>query len=828
MLKIKLFVIFFFLIGSTQFIISQNNNNNNNIDSSNTTLDTQQISSINVDNISDEQLKLYWEKAQAQGYTLDQLIMAARMRGMTDIQAMKLRQRILQLSTNTNKSFKNTSEDLYQERENEETFGFTGKENKDSLALENKKDSIFGMNFFKNPKISFTPNMNMATPENYQVGPGDELLIEVWGATEGSFKQTVDNHGNIFINAIGKINVSGLTFEELKTKINSYLRRIYSGISAPEGSYNKVYSGVTITQVRTVKVNIIGEVAVPGTYSLSALSTVLNALYACGGPTENGSFREISLIRNGQKIATFDVYDFLIHGSEKGNLPLKDQDVIIVPPYINRVLIEGEVKRKGAYETKEGETLANLITFFGGFTSEAFTNTLVVERIVNAKREVREVAFNDFSSFSIQNGDKLKVHPITDEYQNRLSIGGAVYQPGTYEFKEGMTALDLLNRANGVKKEASLERGLIFRTLNRVDYQTINFSVKDLIDQKENIPLRDNDSIHIFFKDSLRMARFIKVEGAVNKPKELPFMENMTVGDVIALAGGLSQGADATTVDIFREINDGDFHKLSQEFKTSADNVLVPADGKIITLEPNDIVSVRYIKGYTPMQTVTVEGEVLYPGIYSIRTKNERISDLIERVGGFSPYAYIQGATLIRKKLDEGDIKQEQFLDELVDIGSIGNTDQSLKKIEKKLSEYRIGIDLKRILAHKHSKHDLILNEGDVLLIPSEKQTIEIKGEVLAPSLVRFEKGMSLLDYVNRAGGFADRAKKRSVYVMYANGYIKSTKNSLFFKNYPELEPGAIIIVPSKPEAKRLTTGETIGIISAITTMGALIYNIVK
>lgn len=819
--KIKLLVIFLLFIGSFQKIVSQNNNNND------VNLDPQQISSINLDKISDEQLSIYWEKAKNQGYTLDQLITAARMRGMSDIQAMKLKQRILQLSIRK-KSGNQQDTDSFQDRE-EETFGFTGNENKDSLATQNKKDSIFGMNFFKNPKISFTPNMNMATPENYQVGPGDELLIEVWGATEGSFKQKVDTQGNIFINAIGKINVSGLSFEDVKTKINSHLKRIYSGISAPNGSYNKVYTGVTITQVRTVKVNIIGEVTVPGTYSLSALSTVLNALYACGGPTENGSFREINLVRNGQKIATFDVYEFLIHGSEKGNLPLKDQDVIIVPPYLNRVLIEGEVKRKGAYETKEGETLANLITFFGGFTSDAFTNTLVVERIKNAKREVKEVAFEDISNFLIQNGDKLKVHPITEEYQNRLSIGGAVYQPGTYEFKEGMTAYDLLNRANGVRKEASLDRGLIFRTLNRVDYQTINFSVKDLIEERNNIPLKDNDSIHIFYKDSLQMARFIKVEGAVNKPKELPFMENMTVEDVIALAGGLSQGADASTIDIFREINDGDFRKLSQDFKVSANNELTPVEGDVITLQPNDIVSVRYIKGYTPMQTITVEGEVVYPGIYSIRSKDERISDIIERVGGFSPYAYIKGATLIRKKLDEGDIKQEQFLDEIVMASSIGNdNDKALKKVEKKSTEYRIGIDLKKILQNKHSKYDLILNEGDVLLIPSEKQTIEIKGEVLAPSLVRYEKGLSLRDYVNRAGGFSDRAKKRSIYVMYANGDIKSTNNSLFFKNYPELEPGAIIIVPSKPERQRISTSETIGIISAITTMGVLIFNVLK
>ncbi|MFJ1473641.1 SLBB domain-containing protein [Capnocytophaga cynodegmi] len=819
--KIKLLVIFLLFIGSFQTIVSQNNNNND------VNLDPQQISSINLDKISDEQLSIYWEKAKNQGYTLDQLITAARMRGMSDIQAMKLRQRILQLSIRK-KSGNQQDNYSFQDREGE-TFGFTGNENKDSLAIQNKKDSIFGMNFFKNPKISFTPNMNMATPENYQVGPGDELLIELWGATEGSFKQKVDTQGNIFINAIGKINVSGLSFEDVKTKINSHLKRIYSGISAPNGSYNKVYTGVTITQVRTVKVNIIGEVTVPGTYSLSALSTVLNALYACGGPTENGSFREINLVRNGQKIATFDVYEFLIHGSEKGNLPLKDQDVIIVPPYLNRVLIEGEVKRKGAYETKEGETLASLITFFGGFTSDAFTNTLVVERIKNAKREVKEVAFEDISNFLIQNGDKLKVHPITEEYQNRLSIGGAVYQPGTYEFKEGMTAYDLLNRANGVRKEASLDRGLIFRTLNRVDYQTINFSVKDLIEERNNIPLKDNDSIHIFYKDSLQMARFIKVEGAVNKPKELPFMENMTVEDVIALAGGLSQGADASTIDIFREINDGDFRKLSQDFKVSANDELTPVEGDVITLQPNDIISVRYIKGYTPMQTITVEGEVVYPGIYSIRSKDERISDIIERVGGFSPYAYIKGATLIRKKLDEGDIKQEQFLDEIVMASSIGNdNDKALKKIEKKSTEYRIGIDLKKILQNKHSKYDLILNEGDVLLIPSEKQTIEIKGEVLAPSLVRYEKGLSLRDYVNRAGGFSDRAKKRSIYVMYANGDIKSTNNSLFFKNYPELEPGAIIIVPSKPERQRISTSETIGIISAITTMGVLIFNVLK
>ena len=280
---------------------------------------------------------------------------------MSDIQAMKLRQRILQLSSVNNPKKQDEVKSMPQK--SDDILGFTGNENKDILSEKKDNKTIFGMDFFKNPKISFTPNMNMATPENYQVGPGDELLIEVWGATEGSFTQKVDNQGNIFINAIGKVNVSGLSFSEVKTKINSVLKRIYSGISAPDNSYNKVYTGITISQVRTVKINIIGEVSVPGTYSLSALSTVLNALYACGGPTESGTFRDIKLIRNGKKIATFDVYDFLLNGSEKGNLPLQDQDIIIVSPYLNRVWVDGRVKRVGAYETKQEKTLSDLINY---------------------------------------------------------------------------------------------------------------------------------------------------------------------------------------------------------------------------------------------------------------------------------------------------------------------------------------------------------------------------------------------------------------------------------------------------------------------------------
>ena len=816
MLRLRIFLVCFF-IGVAS--LSAQVGNANNVD----------VTSVNVDNLSDTQLQTAWARAQAQGYSIDQFVAMARARGMQEAQAMKLRQRLMQLGSATKSTAKATAETdkLRKPADEGDIFGYSGNEPKDKAPQPQKNNEIFGMDFFKNPKISFTPNLNMATPENYQVGPGDELLVEVWGATEGNFKQKVDAEGNIFLNGVGRIHVAGLSFSEVKAKINSFLKRIYSGISAPDGSYAKIYTGVTITQVRTVKVNIIGEVMVPGTYSLSSLSTVLNALYACGGPSESGSFREISLVRGGKKIANFDIYDFLINGSEKGNLGLQDQDVIIVPPYKNRVWVEGQVKRKGFYEMLNSETLANLVSFFGGFTSDAFTNTLVLERIKEAKREVKEIDFSEISKLKMQNGDRLKVHAITNEYQNRLSIGGAVYQPGVYEYKEGMTALDLLNRANGVKKDASLNRGLIFRTENRVDYQTLSFSVKDLIENKHNITLKDNDSLYIFYKDALQYKKFVKVEGAVNKPQELSYMENMTVEDAISLAGGLSNGADPSVIEVFRETNDGNFEKLSQAFKVSSNNEL-KSEGEVMVLQPNDVVSVRYIKGFTPLQTVSVMGEVLYPGVYSIQSKNEHISDLLERVGGFTPFAYKEGATLVRKKTEEGEIQQEDFLDELISQESTSTeSSKSLKKVAKKTNEYRIGIDVSKILKHKHSKYDLLLNEGDMLLIPSERQTVEIRGEVLAPSMVRFQKGQSLRQYIDQAGGFSNRAKKRSIYVLYANGSIKSTRTSLFFKNYPELAPGAIIIVPSKPEKKEMSTGETIGIISAITTMGVLIYNVI-
>ena len=787
-------------------------------------LNLEQLAYINVDQLSDEQIQSFWEKAQAQGYSITDLETAARVKGVPVSQITKLRQRIMTLSTSVKK--RTATSGNKPTSSEQEIFGRTGRETKDSIMV-TKKSRVFGYDFFQNPKISFAPTINVPTPESYIINTGDELLVEVWGAAESSTTQKVDNQGNIILPMAGKVHVGGLNFVEAKARINTALRKIYAGISAPEGSYAKVYTGVSIANIRTVKVNIIGEVEAPGTYSLSALSTVINALYASGGPTENGSFRNIQVVRGGKTIAHLDIYNFLLKGSQEGNINLNDQDVIIVPPYKNQVEVIGFVKREGIYEVKEGEKLSSLVDYFGGFKSNAYKDIMVVERIVGAKREVKEVPFSDAGKFAMQGGDKLLVHRLSDIYHNRISITGAVYQPGNYAYSEGMTVLDLIDKAAGVREEAYLNRAILFRSIDRVDKQSLNFSLKDLLEKKQTIALQPNDSLHIYGRDSLIAKPMVRIEGAVRKPQKFAYAKGLYPADLIIMAGGFIEGADQTQVQVARQLNDANFKTISKVYTVS----LSKEGGDSIALEPNDIVTVRYEKGYVPQQVVKIEGEVSFPGFYAILSKEECISSLIERSGGLAPYAYVEGATLVRKKdkNEKDDKAQEKQLKKLK------KTDKDLTLIETKeeektpeASEYRVGINLKKIMENKNSYQDLVLKDGDVLIIPSEKQTVEVKGLVLAPSLVRYEKGKSTRSYINSAGGFSDNAQKKSVYVVYANGDVKGTSHFLFFRSYPKVAPGALVIVPEKPEKKSLSTTETVSVMTALTTLAILIYNAFK
>lgn len=766
---------------------------------------------INVDDLSDAQIKAYWQKAREQGYTLGQLEIYAKARGMSSTQVMKLKDRIQSIQLKRNKKEIQQEKETFEEETNQ-LFGLTGKE-----KIITKKDPLFGYDFFNNPNISFTPNINVATPKNYVLGAGDEILIDIWGAAEANYVQRINKQGAIRLPGVGQVHLNGLTIKQAKSKINSYLKRIYSGIGASSGSYNKVYTAISLKSVRTVQVNIIGEVKAPGTYSLSSLSTVLNALYAAGGPTKNGTFRNIKLFRNGSLLGTFDIYDFLINGSEKGNFTVQDQDIISIVPFSNLVTIGGQIKRPGVYELKNRETFNNLLSYCGGFKPDAYTQKIVIERVNGKQREVKEISSTNFNSEILKGGDKISIHKIIDKYLNRVSIGGAVYRPGNYEFKEELTAKDLIKKADGIIKEAFLDRAILIRTHDETSKETVSFSLKNNLSEASKILLKSEDSLHVFRKDSITEKRFITINGAINKPQQFEYMEGMQIEDVIALAGGLKESADPSVVEVSRRLKDGSFETLSEKFNLSTDDNFM--------LQPYDVISVRYLKGYTPQKSVSIKGEINFPGNYSITNKNERISDLIKRAGGLTKYAYVEGASLVRKMKDIQDIKQAKQIEDLSKRDSLIYDKEVLAK-----KEFKIGISLQKILENKEdfSKYDIILEEGDELYIPSEKQTVKVEGEVMSPALIRYEKGVTLTHYIDRAGGFSTKAKKNKVYVVYANGDTKSTSSFLFFKFYPKLKPGAVIYVPKRPEGKRLSTQEILGITTGVATLAVLIQTLVK
>lgn len=777
-----------------------------------------EMSQIEVDDLSDKQVANYWDKIKKEGYTLEQALSIAKTRGMSEMQAQKLETRIRNIgNTDLNKKESEEKDEELVKKEDALSFGLTGEE-KDK---EEKKEKLFGYDFFNNPNISFTPNLNVATPENYIVGSGDILSVDLWGAAEANYQKKVNRQGAINIKGVGNIHLVGLPIKAARAKIKNYLKRIYSGIGASSNSYNKVNIAVSIKEVRNVQVSIVGEVEVPGSYSLSAFSTVLNSLYAAGGPTKNGTFRKIRLFRAGEKIADFDFYDFLINGSEAGNITVQDQDVIIIKAYEKLVTIEGAVKRPGLYEMKESETVADLLKYCSGFVSNAYKQNIIIERVSGIQKQIVEIPFKELSVEKLKDGDFIKINEIANEFSNRIIIAGAIFQPGNYEYEENLSIGALLKKAEGVTREAFLDRGIIVRTYDKTNKETISFSLRN---KNKNLFLRENDSIYIFNKEELKEKEFITINGAVNKADKFDFMRGMQVEDLIVLGGGLKDGADSNTIDVSRRLKDGSFETISKNFNLKAGENLQGTASNNFILQPFDIVSVRYLKGYTQQKTVFIKGEANFEGEYSIGAKNEKISDLINQAGGLTKFAYIEGAFLTRKNNDLEDEKQLEMISDFAKKDTLSVTTDEVKKT------FKIGINLKKILDYKgveDSKFDLILEEGDELFIPSERQTVKVEGEILSPSLVRYEKGKSFKHYIENSGGFSANAKKSRAYVIHANGDIKTTKRFLFFKSYPDVKPGSVILIPSKPEnTKKISTQEIIAITTGLATLGVLVKSL--
>lgn len=788
----------------------------------------QNLSSVNVDDLSDQQIKLYLQQAQSSGLSDAALLQQAQGRGMSNSQIQKLQSRINGIR---NKSGLNNSADtniVSQRRLNYKQDTTTN-----SIDLfDNLKPKIFGADLFRNKNTSFEPNLKLATPVNYIIGPDDQLNINVYGNSSVNWKLDVSPEGNINIPGIGVLNVGGKTIENatslIKNKLAANNYAIGRGTSVQ----------VTLGDIRSIKVVMVGQLEKPGTYTLSSLATAFNALTIAGGPNEIGSLRQIKIIRNNRVIKNLDVYDFIVKGSQKDNIALQDQDIIQVPTYRTRVEMAGQVKIPALFEVLPGESLQTILNYAGGFTDSAYTARIKVFQVSDQQRKLTDVIEADYNSYTPLRGDKYFVQSVLNRFENRVVINGAVFRPGEYELQNGLTLLQLIENAAGLKEEAFTERGTITRLKPDNSTEIISFNVKDVLNKAFNINLQREDVVNISSIFDLRDQYQISINGSVRQPGTFAFSENMKVEDLILKAGGFAEGASPIRVEVARRINNADpqskSSKVAEVFSVNIDSQLKLA-GVNFVLKPFDIVSVYSLPGYEKQKTVKVEGEVLYPGYYTIQTKNEKISDLLNRSGGLTASADIQGGSLKRNntailgidksRSDTVAIAQERT-DQLNRLKRAYNDSTRTEDVQPR-NNY-VGIDLEMIIKTPGSKIDLLIEDGDVLRIPKQQQVVRVNGSVLYPSAVVYSQSKSFKSYVLNAGGFSSNALKKRAYVVYPNGTVRGTRKILFFNNYPTIKPGSEIFVPEKPKSIGNTISTILGFTTGLASLGAIILGIIS
>ena len=673
----------------------------------------------------------------------------------------------------------------------------------EDLELEKRRRKIFGYKLFNG--VAYDPNLviNIPTPNNYVLGTNDRLIIDVYGYIQRHFEATVDADGYIRLEQAGVIKVGGNSIEEARQDIQNALSR--AGFMSGNSRLK-----ISLGDVRTIKVTITGEVIAPGSYTISSLSSVMTALYRSGGPNEVGSFREVRVVRNNQVVSTLDLYDILINGFSKDDILLKDQDVIVVPPFHNRLIVDGETKRTGYFELKKNETLQNGLDYAGGFSPDAYTQRIKVYRNNRREKEIYDVLYSDFQNFKMESGDSISVSKVLTRYTNMVNIDGAVYRPGQYSLQSSPTLTALVSNAEGLMDDALAGRVSLVRV--NPDLTTTNISVNfaDILSGKApDIELKREDLILIPSRFDLNEESYVRIYGAINNPDaedgvELPFVKNMTIEDVLIRVGGLTEAASLSRVEIVRRKRNVDITKanaqISELIRLDVNPNLEVVSGKEnIVLEPYDEIFVRKSPNYEEQTFVEIQGEVFYPAVYGIESKEERISDIIKRAGGLTLQAYIPGATLIRTiELSQREIDQRQKTLE----GLADNQDDGSIEVEAidSTQEESIGIDLTSILKNPGSSEDLILRDGDVISIPKQLETVRVHGEVLYPTTVKFTQTSGFKSYISGAGGFTRQSMKRKSYVLYPNGSVDRTKKFLVFNIYPRIQPGSEIIVPQKPD----------------------------
>lgn len=689
-------------------------------------------------------------------------------------------------------------------------------ENKEMLFNGNK---VFGRDIFNNTSLTFEPAMNIATPQNYVIGPGDNIKLDIYGASQKSDVYIVSPDGDITVEGFGPIHVSGMSVSRAQSHIRSTLGSRYSSSSIKIG----------LGQTRTITINVMGEVQAPGTYTLSAFASVFHALYMAGGISELGTLRNIKVFRRGSLITVVDVYDYILNGKLTGNVRLQDNDVIVVGTYDAMVSIKGKVKRPMYYEMKKTESIASLLNYAGGFSSDAYKKTVRVIRNGDTKRKVFNVGEFDFSSFKVQNGDSVGVDSIIARYENMVEVKGAVFRPGMYQLGGEITTVkNLLEQCDGVLEDAITTRGVMHRMNPNRTLSVISVDIAGILaGTSPDVPLQNEDVLFVPSNNDQLTERTITIHGEVMYPGEYRYADNETLEDFVLQAGGLKESASTVKVDVSRRIVDSKAIEsngiTAENFSFSLKEGFVIDGEPGFILKPYDEVYVRKSPGYQTQQNVYIEGEINFPGTYAMSKRESRLSDLVKAAGGVNALAYVKGARLERKITPEERIRMQQVVD-VVEHQTISDDSTDIKRLDFG-DIYYVGIQLDKALEEPGSDYDLVLREGDRIIVPEYNNTVTISGNVLYPNTVAYKKGKKASYYINQAGGYGNRARRHSTYIVHMNG----TVNQVGEGENPT--PGCQIIVPTKPKQDPAKVTQWLGIGSttaAIATTIATVANLIK
>lgn len=789
------------------------------------------LSTLKVDQLSDADISKLKAQLNASNLTIEQAEQMALAKGMNAAEFAKLKARLKNNATNGQK----VTGALKTDTKSGKTIE---KQNNSSDSLDTQKYGqqkpqplinplIFGSELYTSVAPNFEPNLKLATPLNYVLGPDDELLVTVYGVQEYSGELLVSDEGNINVPNVGQIRVAGLTIEAVIEKLRTIMgQKVYPYLRNGGSKLS-----VTLNKIRSIKVTIIGANR-PGNLTVSSLSTVFNALYLAGGPNEFGSFREIELVRNNKLIQKVDLYRMLLKGDQSDNIGLKDNDVIRIPAYKKRVEIQGQVKRPGIFELLPGEHLEQVLDFASGFTDTAYTAMIKAFQNNDRERKVKDIVAAEYKTYEPSSGDIFVVSKILNRFQNRVKISGAVFRPDVYELSEGLKVADLIKKADGLKEDAYTDRAQVLRLQDDLSRSILSFDVSKALggDAAHNLVLKREDEILISSVLELRDSFKITIQGEIRLPGQYDFVENLTLRDIILQAGGFTDAA-YKSIEIARLIKRDSIaitdNRASTIINTEVDGDL-SLNAAAVQIFPYDVITVRRKAGYVLPESVTISGQVQYPGPYALSSRNERVSDLLKRAGGYTPDANPTGA-YIKRFFTEEERKKKEKAKEIQksisekDTSTLRNIDEGLRK-----EFIQVPIDLPAIMNNPGAIEDLTLRQNDELVIPKFDAQVKIGGAVLLETQVPFNPNSSFKDYISSAGGYSGDAWKKNAYVVYPNGKAATSKHFLFFKSYPKILPGSEIIIPKKTEKKGLSTGEIIGISSAMASLAGVVIAILR